>query len=82
MEFDLIERIRARVHPRDDVILGIGDDAAILRVPTGRQLVVATDTLNLGVHFPADTAPVPPLTSLPDSFPPWARAVPIDALAL
>ena len=57
MEFDLIERIRARVHPRDDVILGIGDDAAILRVPTGRQLVVATDTLNLGVHFPADTAP-------------------------
>jgi len=26
-------------------------------VPAGRQLVVAMDTLNAGVHFPADTAP-------------------------
>ena len=56
-EFDLIERIRARVLQRDDVILGIGDDAAVLQVPVGRQLVVATDTLNAGVHFPIDTAP-------------------------
>ncbi len=57
MEFDLIDRIRARAPTRDDVILGIGDDAAILQVPAGRQLVVATDTLNSGVHFPPDTAP-------------------------
>lgn len=56
-EFDLIARIRARVAGRDDVILGIGDDAALLSVPSGRQLVVAMDTLNVGVHFPADTAP-------------------------
>ncbi|MGH8072931.1 MAG: thiamine-phosphate kinase [Lysobacter sp.] len=56
MEFDLIERIRSRVLSRDDVILGIGDDAAILQVPAGRHLVVATDTLNVGVHFPLDTA--------------------------
>ncbi|MFC3551538.1 thiamine-phosphate kinase [Lysobacter cavernae] len=55
-EFDLIERIRARVASREDVILGIGDDAALLQVPAGRQLVVATDTLNVGVHFPAGTA--------------------------
>ena len=56
-EFDLIDRIRARVGVRDDVVLGIGDDAALLQVPAGRLLVVATDTLNDGVHFPSDTAP-------------------------
>ncbi|MFS8063286.1 MAG: thiamine-phosphate kinase [Luteimonas sp.] len=55
-EFDLIARIRARAATRDDVILGIGDDAALLRVPPGRLLVIATDTLNVDVHFPADTA--------------------------
>lgn len=56
-EFDLIARIRARVASRDDVVLGIGDDAALLQVPAGRHLVVAMDTLNAGVHFPEDTAP-------------------------
>jgi thiamine-monophosphate kinase len=58
-EFDLIERIRARARAstRADVILGIGDDAALLRPPTGQALTVTTDTLVAGVHFPADTAP-------------------------
>jgi thiamine-monophosphate kinase len=55
-EFDLIERIRRRAGMRDDVVLGIGDDAALLQVPAGRQLVVAMDTLNSGVHFPVGTA--------------------------
>jgi len=55
VEFDLIERIRARVSSRPDVILGIGDDAALLQVPAGHQLVLSTDTLISGVHFPADT---------------------------
>jgi thiamine-monophosphate kinase len=56
-EFDLIARIRARVASREDVVLGIGDDAALLAMPSGMQLVVTADTLNAGVHFPADTAP-------------------------
>ncbi len=57
-EFELIDLVRARaVHARDDVVLGIGDDAAVLRLPAGRELVVAMDTLNEGVHFPAGTAP-------------------------
>lgn len=56
-EFDLIARIRARATRRDDVVLGIGDDAALLAVPPGRQLVVTMDTLNSGVHFPVETAP-------------------------
>lgn len=54
-EFDLISRIRARTSARGDVELGIGDDAALLTVPPGRQLVVTADTLNAGVHFPLAT---------------------------
>jgi thiamine-monophosphate kinase len=58
MEFDLIEVIRARVDAaRGDVALGIGDDAALLDVPAGRQLVACTDTLVAGVHFPVGTTP-------------------------
>ena len=56
-EFDLIARIRARAGSRGDVVLGIGDDAALLQPPAGMQLVVAMDTLNSGVHFPPATAP-------------------------
>ena len=57
LEFDLIARIRARCATRPDVLLGIGDDAALLQVPAGMQLVVTMDTLNAGVHFPETTAP-------------------------
>lgn len=56
MEFELIDRIRARAATRGDVVLGIGDDAALLSMPPGMQLVVAMDTLNDGVHFPQGTA--------------------------
>lgn len=34
------------------VALGIGDDAALLQVAAGQQLVVSTDSLLAGVHFP------------------------------
>ncbi|NID17075.1 thiamine-phosphate kinase [Luteibacter yeojuensis] len=58
MEFDLIERIRRHTEVnRDDVVEGIGDDAAIVAVPSGRELAIAVDTLVEGVHFPAGTAP-------------------------
>lgn len=56
-EFDLIERIRVRAMAREGVLLGIGDDAAVLHVPAGHELVVTADTLNAGVHFPLDAAP-------------------------
>lgn len=56
-EFDLIARIRRRAGQRADVALGIGDDAALLRPPSGQALAVATDTLNEGVHFLRDAAP-------------------------
>ncbi len=52
MEFRLIDRIRERTaQPRDDVRLGIGDDAALLAVPAGMELAVAVDTMVEGVHF-------------------------------
>lgn len=51
-EFALIERLRRRLAAaRDDVALGIGDDAALLNVPPGQQLVACTDTMVEGVHF-------------------------------
>ena len=56
-EFDLIARIRARAGTRADVVLGIGDDAALLAPPPGRHLVVTADTLNDGIHFPRGTSP-------------------------
>ena len=56
-EFDQIARIRDRAASRGDVVLGIGDDAALLLPPAGLQLVVAMDTLNSGVHFPPETSP-------------------------
>lgn len=56
-EFTLIERIRTRTRARADVVLGIGDDAALLQPRAGEQLVVTADTLNSGVHFPAETPP-------------------------
>jgi thiamine-monophosphate kinase len=59
MEFTLIDRIRERTaQGRDDVRLGIGDDAALLAVPAGQELAVAIDTLVEGVHFPIGTAAV------------------------
>ena len=56
-EFDLIARIRQRAAARGDVVLGIGDDCALLLPPPGMQLAVTMDALNVGVHFPPDTAP-------------------------
>lgn len=57
-EFQLIDRYFKRDYPRrDDLVLGVGDDAAVVRVPAGQELVVAIDTLAAGVHFPIDTAP-------------------------
>lgn len=56
-EFGLIDRFFASIpHQREDVIFGIGDDAACLQIPNGKQLVVSTDTLVSGVHF-LDTWP-------------------------
>ncbi len=57
-EFELIGRYFTRAGAgRADVVLGVGDDAAILRPAAGLDLVAATDTLVAGTHFEPDTAP-------------------------
>jgi len=51
-EFELIRKyFAAQPIRRPEVEVGIGDDAAIVRVPSGQDLVVTTDTLVSGVHF-------------------------------
>jgi thiamine-monophosphate kinase len=51
-EFELIERFFGALGARrDDVVLGVGDDAALMRVPDGHELVAAVDTIVEGGHF-------------------------------
>ncbi|TKI06305.1 thiamine-phosphate kinase [Martelella alba] len=57
-EFDLITRYFDRVRSvRRDVVLGIGDDCALLTVDEKRLLAVSSDTLVSGTHFLPDIAP-------------------------
>jgi thiamine-monophosphate kinase len=52
-EFDLISRyFSQRGARRGDVVLGVGDDAAVLECPPDSQLVAAIDSLVEDVHFP------------------------------
>lgn len=56
-EFSLIDRFfGAQATLREDVVIGIGDDAAVLNVPPDQQLVAAVDTLVAGVHFPTSAS--------------------------
>lgn len=50
-EFDLIEAIKSRLTSQPNVVLGVGDDAALLRIASGQQCVITTDTLVSGRHF-------------------------------
>ncbi len=57
-EFAIIERYFSNIgKPADNIVLGIGDDAAVVEVPAADQLVVSMDTLVEGVHFLPDTNP-------------------------
>jgi thiamine-monophosphate kinase len=57
-EFDLIRDYFARATgARADVLLGIGDDCALLCPPPGLALAVGMDTLVAGRHFLADADP-------------------------
>lgn len=52
MEFELISRLlKATARQREDVVLGTGDDGAVLAVPEGQQLVASVDAMVEGVHF-------------------------------
>ena len=54
-EFELIDRFFLRGdavrRAKSGVILGIGDDAALIELPEGTDLVAAVDTIVVGRHF-------------------------------
>ncbi len=54
-EFDLIARCFTRA--TKNTLLGVGDDAALIRPSAGHELAVSTDMLVEGIHFLADTDP-------------------------
>jgi thiamine-monophosphate kinase len=57
-EFEIIERyFRPLGNEAPGVVLGIGDDAAVLEVQIDEQLVVTTDTQVESVHFPSGGPP-------------------------
>ncbi|MBS1269353.1 MAG: Thiamine-monophosphate kinase [Gammaproteobacteria bacterium] len=57
-EFGIVDRFFKRQSVRrKDVSLGIGDDTAVVSPSDSRKLVVTTDVLVSGVHFPEYTEP-------------------------
>jgi thiamine-monophosphate kinase len=58
-EFELIQQFfqRATYPPGHSVVLGIGDDCALLQPAPGMQLAVSSDMLVAGRHFFPDTHP-------------------------
>jgi len=51
-EFSLIKTyFEAIASPREDVLFGIGDDAACVQVPEDMDLLISVDTLVEGIHF-------------------------------
>ena len=53
-EFKIINDYIKRENTDSSVTLGIGDDCAVMDVPTGQQIVQTMDTMVLGVHFDAE----------------------------
>ena len=58
-EFELIRKYFSKSTNRTtpEIICGIGDDAAVVSVPHGVELVVSMDTLISGIHFPITSSP-------------------------
>lgn len=58
-EFDLIRKyfVASRRAHRRDVLVGVGDDAAVLQARDGSALALSMDTLVAGVHFAPDAEP-------------------------
>ena len=59
-EFELIQHFFTRsacAQGGENISLGIGDDCALLQIPTGHYCAVSTDSLVSGVHFPKDSPP-------------------------
>jgi len=59
-EFEIIQhyfKTAALMQNRSEVVLGIGDDGALLEIPDGHELAISTDVLVESVHFPSGASP-------------------------
>ncbi len=56
-EFELIRRYFGRAGQQDGVVVGVGDDGAVLEPTPGKHQVTVIDTLVEGVHYPRDMNP-------------------------
>jgi len=56
-EFDIIKKYFSFPGKRADVLIAGGDDCASIIVAENKQLLITTDTLISGVHFPVETSP-------------------------
>ena len=57
-EFELIKKYFLNLTDEDSSIqCGIGDDAAIVKIPRDMDVVLSIDTLLQGTHFPSETDP-------------------------
>ena len=56
-EFELIRRFFTGAGPDDGVVVGVGDDGAVIEPTPGMQQVTVIDTLVADVHFPKDMNP-------------------------
>ncbi|MDE7396973.1 MAG: thiamine-phosphate kinase [Muribaculum sp.] len=58
-EFGLIDRITDGIEfVNESTVKGVGDDAAVIRVPADRDLLVTTDMLLEGIHFDLTYVPL------------------------
>lgn len=55
-EFELISRLTTQISSRSDVVLGVGDDAAILDPGSERLLLATCDSQVEGIHFTLQTS--------------------------
>lgn len=56
-ESEIISRLRSMARVGDDVLVGIGDDAAVIKGRSGKDLIVCCDLMVEGVHFRTEWTP-------------------------
>ena len=56
-EFELIARLTRTLPSNKSVLIGVGDDCAVLDGGTDRDLLFKTDAVVEGIHFTKETPP-------------------------
>lgn len=56
-ESEIIAQVMKRAGRTDEVLLGVGDDAAVIKTTAGNDLIACCDLMAEGVHFRAEWTP-------------------------